>query len=72
MNDRATCLGCDHNLEPGSRYFASRVQFANGYACSGCAEAFHETHDDSGSPGEVDRSKAFFIGNTGGYTGASG
>ena len=66
--DRMTCLGCDKDVAPGSRYFTGRVRFANGLACAECAAAWRA--DDEAPPGEVDRSNAFFIGNTGGYTGA--
>jgi hypothetical protein len=67
-----SCLGCGRDLQPGSPYFADRVQFANGFACSGCADAFRPGGDDSGSGDEVDRTKAFFTGNTGGFTGGAG
>ncbi len=70
-DERANCLGCGRDLEPGSRFFVGRIRFANGYACAGCAEAFGAAQGADEAAPEVDRSSAFFVGNTGGYTGAS-
>jgi hypothetical protein len=71
-DERTECLGCKRDLEPGSRYFVGRVRFANGYACAGCAEAFSGADGSAAAASGVDRSTAFFVGNTGGYTGATG
>ena len=65
-----TCLGCDRDLAPGSRHFTGRVRFANGFACAECVDAFRDGPE--ATSGEVDRSRAFFVGNSGGYTGAAG
>ena len=70
-DERVSCLGCGRDLEPGSRFFVGRMRFANGYACAGCAESFTAGHGTDGTAPEVDRSTAFFVANTGGYTGAS-